>query len=76
MKPRRTTKELIEDAAVAYSDLNMFAAVQALMENSLVSTPRFATEGRIVKLCKNEQQRCLRDYDRAMAKLSADREGR
>lgn len=54
-------------AARALADLHIFAAVQALMEHSLVSSKRFATEARIVKICKVEQARCLRDYDKAIS---------
>lgn len=60
----------VKDAAKAMSDLHVFAAVQCLMEHSLVSSRRFKSEARIVQVCQKEQQRCLRDYDRALAKAS------
>ena len=65
-KPTRA--QHIEDAATAHSDLNVFYAVIALMEASLISSKHHAAEGRIVKICKDEGARCLRDYDLATAR--------
>lgn len=60
--------EAVNEAADARSDLNIFYAVAALMESSLVSAPCYRTEARIVKICMAEAQRCLRRFDRAVAK--------
>jgi hypothetical protein len=70
-KKNKTQKELIKLAAQAYSDLHIFAAVESLMESSLVSSESFTAEARIVVICKAEGQRCLRRYDRALARLAA-----
>ena len=54
------------EAEEALSDLNMAAAVMVLCESSLFRTAagrRF--EQRIVKLCREQTQLQLRDYDRA-----------
>lgn len=68
MRRKRTRKEYIEEAADARSDLNIFYAVIALMEGSLLSTPCYSVEGRIVKICKDEAAKCLARMDRAVAK--------
>lgn len=73
---RRSAKENAINGAKALSDLHMFAAVQCLMEHSLVSSRRFRSEARIVQICKAEQARCLRDYDRAVAKAILSSDGR
>lgn len=66
----------IKEAAVARSDLNLFAAVAALMESSLVSSDCYAAEARIVRICQAEQAKCLRRYDRAIAKAEGGTYGR
>lgn len=62
-------ENLAKDVAKAMSDLNIFAGIQALMESSLTSTTCQRSESRIVKICLEEQQRCLKRYDKAMVKL-------
>lgn len=69
-KKKKTQQQLVEDAAKAYSGLNVFYAVIALMESSLVSSNCFSTESRIVTICKAEGTRCLKRYDRALAALA------
>ena len=66
-------RQAVIDAAEARSDLNIFAAVQALMEHSLLTSKRFRAEATIVRICRREQQRCLHDYDRAIARATAPR---
>lgn len=66
----------IKEAADAHSDLNIFAAVEALMESSLVSSACFPTEARIVKICQAEIQKCLSRYDRAVEKAGGGTYGR
>lgn len=65
----------IQAAAMALSDLNMFAAVQALMEHSLVSSACYAAEAAIVAVCRAEQQKCLQRYDAATEKAGGGRYG-
>lgn len=57
-------------AAEAHTDLNVFAAVVILLESSLQTSARHAASQRIIRICKAEQQRCLRDFDLAMAKAT------
>lgn len=64
--PKRTQKECIEDAAVARTDLTIFYGVIALLEGGTISSDRYRTQQRIIKLCKDESAKCLRDYDRAV----------
>lgn len=71
MLESNTTKTLAKVAAKAHTDLNIFAAVQSLMESSLVSSDSHADEARIVSLARAAQQRCLKRYDNAMAALAA-----
>jgi len=59
-----------KDAAKALSDLNMFTAIQVLCESSLISADAFSDEERINKVCRAAIQRCLRRYDRALAKVT------
>jgi hypothetical protein len=69
-RKKKTQKELIKLAARAYADLHIFAAVIAMMESYLVSSETFTAEARIVVICKAEEQKCLRRYDRALAALA------
>ena len=78
MSDDRTPAEIaaskrIKEAATAHTDLNIFAAVQALMERSLLSTESHADEQHIVAICLRAQQKCLKRYDRAVAKLAKGR---
>lgn len=60
----------IDKAARAYSDLNIFAAVTAIMEGGFVYTPtgkRLAAK--ITKLCQAECQRQIRIYDRLTERM-------
>lgn len=68
-------KHMVE-AAKAHSDLNLFAAVAALMESSLVSSDCYGAESRIVRICQAEQAKCLARYDRAIAKAGGGTHGR
>lgn len=58
----------IEDAAIAHTDLNIFAAVACLMENSLVSAHGYDGEARIIRICRAEQAKALTRYDAALAR--------
>lgn len=66
----------IKDAAEAHSDLNIFAAVAALMESSLVSSNCFGAESRIVHICHTEQAKCIARYDKAIAKAGGGTYGK
>lgn len=66
-------------AADAKVRLYTFAAVVALLEGGTLpggSKSAYTTANKIIKLCKDEQQRQLREWDRlaqrSIAKVSAD----
>ena len=62
----------IKTAAKAHSDLNTFASVVTILEGGHIYMPQSHTAvARIIKICKAEQQKRLRDYDRAVAKAAA-----
>lgn len=56
-------------AAEAHTNLNIYAAVQALMEGSLIYGGRHSASLKIIAICKKEQQRELRLYDAALARI-------
>jgi hypothetical protein len=63
---RKTQFHYIEDANAAHTDLNTFAAIRALCENSLFSRHSFGGEARIGRICETEMDKCLRRFDRSM----------
>jgi hypothetical protein len=75
MTDSRAIARHIKLAAVARSDLNIFAAVMALMESSLVSSDCHGAEARILSICRAEQQKCLRRYDTAVEKAGGGQYG-
>lgn len=58
-----------ELAARAMSDLHMFAAIAVLCESSLITVDHQPAYFRINRICRDEQQKALRRYDRAIAKV-------
>lgn len=69
MVKKNPRKVQIDDAAEALKDLNMYYAIIALCENSLISAgeSRMRTNNRIIELCKAEAGRCLAEFDRNRA---------
>ena len=67
-------KAMVE-AAEAHSDLNIFYAIKALMENSLVTSNCHAAEARIIKICDAESAKCLRRFDAAIKKAGGGTHG-
>jgi len=62
------SKELakaVEAAARALSDLNTFAAVVTILEGGHVHSESHGGAERIIAICKSEQAKRLREYDRA-----------
>jgi hypothetical protein len=59
----------VVDAAQHHSDLNVFHAILAILEGGVVysQSGRVAAE-RIIKLCKEENQKQVRLYDNALRK--------
>src|ERR1700730_5719063 len=62
------TVPAIKAVAEAMSDLNTFAIVVSILENGHLHAPSYAAANRIIKICHAEEQKRLRDYDRAMVK--------
>ena len=60
----------IEEAAHYVADSHVFAAVVAIMENSILSSASQRAEFHLVKYCQNEIQRCLRAYERSFARAT------
>lgn len=63
---RKWLKALVE----AHTDLNMFAAVVAMLEGSIVSVSAQPDEFKVIALCQKAQLKCLRRYDRALKALT------
>lgn len=57
----------------AHTDLNIFAAIVAILEGGTVSADAQPDDFKIIKLCQRAQAKCLRRYDRAHAALQVDR---
>jgi hypothetical protein len=74
-KPKKTAAQWAKEAAVARSDLNIFAAVVALLEGGTVSADANPDDFAVIKRCQSAQQRCLRRYDRALEKLGSAHPG-
>lgn len=66
---RKSTKELVQDAVEAHSDLNIFGAIIAILEGGTVSARAQPDDFRIINLCQKAQTKCLRRYDRALEAL-------
>lgn len=66
---KKSRKQLIKEAVEARSDLNIFAAVVAILEGSTVSADAQPDDFRIIGMCQRAQQKCLRRYDRALEAL-------
>lgn len=66
---KKTQKDWIKEAADAKSDLNIFAAVAAIMEGGTLSTDSQDDEFKFVAMSQRAQKRCLTRYDRAMDAL-------
>ena len=64
-------KDEVIAAAEALSDLNTFAIVVSILEGGHLHAPSYSAAGRIIKICQAEQQKRLREYDRAMVHATA-----
>lgn len=58
-------------AGQAHSDLNIFYAAIALMENGLLHAPSHRGAERIIRICKCESAKRLAEYDRHVARALA-----
>lgn len=68
-------KEAIVDAAQALSDLNTFAIIVSTIEGGHLHSPSYAGGERIIRICKSEEQKRLREYDRALARAQRRAKG-
>lgn len=68
MTPKRQ-KQLIREAVEAHSDLNIFAAVVAILEGGTMSAGAQPDDFKLIAMSKLAQDRCLARYDRAMGLL-------
>lgn len=61
----------VQEAAEAHTNLTVFAAVVSLLEGGhLYGSASNDAAALIIDLCRDEQQRCLRAYDLAVAKAT------
>lgn len=58
-------------AANALSDLNVFAIVVSILEGGHTHSPSYKAAARIIAICKAEQQKRLREYDRYCERVGA-----
>lgn len=73
-------KKYIAEAVNAHTNLNLFAAVQALLESGLRYGESIKAETQIIAICKKEIGKQLNIYDAAMKKAliqntQADKKG-
>lgn len=68
--PTKSKSDLVKEAAEAHSDLNTFYVVISIMEGGHLHSPSYAAAQRIIKICRAEAGKRLREYDRAVAKAS------
>lgn len=63
-------QNIARDAAVHHTTLNTFASIVQILEGGTVYDPAaYKAAQRIIKIAQQEEQRQLRKYDKAMAKL-------
>lgn len=69
--PQPKTAEAAKEAARAHSDLNIFAVVVSILEGGHLYLPTSRrAANKVIRICKDEQQKRLRDYDRAVSAAS------
>ncbi len=61
-------KQAAKLAGQAVSDLNVFYIVISVLENGHLHAASDKTAWRIIKICRSEAEKRLRDYDRYLAK--------
>lgn len=66
MRRNPSPREYAAAAAKSMSDLHVFHAVIAILEGGTVHAPSHEASFRIIRICKAESQKRLRDYDKAM----------
>ena len=67
--------EEMKKAAKAMSDLHMFAAIIALLENGLITADCYMASEKIRRICNIEKGKCLRRHDAAIKKAGGGTHG-
>ena len=65
-------KKHAKEAAKALSDLNMFYAIIALCDGSLISSEYQPALTKIIEICRNQAGLCLVVYDRNLSAIATD----
>jgi hypothetical protein len=66
-------REAAKSAAIARSNLNVWATVEALMENGLLSGPSahyYKASCKVIKIAQAQMQAELKRYDDALGKVA------
>ncbi len=66
---------LVVEASKAHCDLNILYGVIALLEGGTMTANCQTSVQRIITICQNEGQRCLRRYDKARERVAALKTG-
>ena len=64
-KKHMTTQDAAEVMARAHTDLNIFAAVERIMEGGLVSSDSQPDDFKMIRMAQSAQRRCLARYEAA-----------
>ena len=59
-----------ELAAKALSDLNTFAVIVSILEGGHIMFSKSSADEQIIAICRDEQQKLLRHYDRLLAEAA------
>lgn len=66
-KMLKKPSEYARDAATAHTDLNTFGTVISILEGGHLYRPRSGKlADRLIRLCRDEMQRCLEEYEEAL----------
>lgn len=60
-------RDPVRDAARAHTNLNTFASIVSILEGGHVYGGENKAASKIIAICKEEQTRWLREYDKAKA---------
>jgi hypothetical protein len=69
-KKSLTTQQAAQAMAEAHTDMNLFAAVERLMEGGLVSSDAQPDDFKIIKAAQDAGRRAFRRYEAAQAVLA------
>jgi len=71
MSKRKSSRELVTEAARAHTDLNIFYAIIGVLEGGTISPNSDAAAQRIIRICKAQSAKCLLRYDHARVAISS-----